>query len=54
MSAAKEYYLMCYENAVEDLCEAHGIEFLEAEEMLLKILDEDPDYLDGYLAYDEN
>ena len=48
----KEYWLQCYESAIEDLCDEHDIEGEEAEKMLKKLLDENPNYLDWYLTYD--
>lgn len=48
----KEYWLHCYEVAIEDLCNEHDIDGEEGEKMLEKLLEEDPHYLDGYITYE--
>lgn len=48
----KEMWIQSFEAAVEDLAEEHDIEDEEAEELLKRILDKDPRYLDGYLTYE--
>jgi hypothetical protein len=47
---SKEFWIMCYEKAVDDLCEEHDIECDEAIAMLENILNENPHYLDNYMA----
>lgn len=49
---SKEYWIQCYESAIEDLCDEHDIDGEEGEKMLDKLLDENPRYLDGYITYD--
>lgn len=51
-SPAKEYWLHCFEIAVEDLCKKHDIEWDKAEEMLIDLLDKDPHYLNRYCTYE--
>ena len=48
----KEYWLHCFEIAVEDLCKEHNIEWDQAEDMLINKLDKNPKYLDGYCTND--
>lgn len=48
----KDIWLQWYEMAIEDLAEEHDICSDEAEEMLEKILDKDPNYLNGYYVPD--
>jgi hypothetical protein len=49
----KEYWIQCYDTALEDLCDEHDIDYDEAEKLLEKLLDENPNYLDNYLTYEE-
>ncbi len=49
---SKEYWIHSYECAVEDLMEEHDIDDEEAEKMLLQLLDENSNYLCGYITYD--
>jgi hypothetical protein len=49
---SKEYWEHCFECAVENLAEEHNIDGEEAEKMLFYLLDENPNYLDGYITYD--
>lgn len=47
---SKEYWVMCYESCVEDLCNEHNLEWDSAESLLLEKLDAEPHYLDGYMG----
>ncbi len=49
---SKEFWIMCYEKAVEDLCEEHDIDSDAAAIMLENILNENPHYLDNYISMD--
>ena len=48
----KEYWLCCYDVAVEDICEENSVDWDEGEKILLNLLDQNPRYLDGYITYD--
>lgn len=50
----KEVWIESYERAIEDLADEINCEFDEAEEILNKLLEKDPSYLDGYLCGDED
>ena len=49
---SKEYWIQCYECAIEDLMEDQDLNHENAELLLQNILDENSRYLDGYLIYD--
>ncbi len=51
---SKELWLQAYETAIEDLANDNDIDMEEAEKLLQIELDNDPQYLDGYLDYDIN
>ena len=44
----KDLWLLAYEQSIEELAEEHDICYDEAEKLLLKKLDKDPGYLEGY------
>lgn len=44
----KDIWLLAYEQSIENLAEEHNLSYEEAEELLLKKLDKDPAYLEGY------
>ena len=52
MGFGKEYWLRAFEEAVEDIAKEKEIDEEEAEGILQKRLDENRNYLDGYLEYD--
>jgi hypothetical protein len=49
----KEYWIQAYESAIEDLCDEYDIDSDEAEKRLINLLDENPNYLDNYITYEE-
>ena len=52
MEYGKEYWLRAFEVATEDIATEKEIDEEEAQEILQKRLDENRNYLDGYLEYD--
>ena len=47
---SKEIWLLAYDQCIEEFAEEKDISYEEAEELLLKKLEKDPSYLDGYHA----
>ena len=48
---SKEYWIHCYDCAIEDIANDNDISMDDAEVKLIKLLDDDTSYLDGYLSY---
>lgn len=49
---SKEYWLMCYESAIQDIDDEKDTDYDDAEKILEMKLENDPYYLDGYLSYE--